>query len=135
MAALKCLGLPLVICALGMYVQLNTAELTEMSLVPEPGISTWTNCGSSDILNITSFSIPNQITIPGSINVSFLGELKVPVSAPLKVALHLPPTVWNISDVELPSFLANGEYEAQITVSSGTQEIACLRTSFHLKLQ
>nr|XP_023671346.1 ganglioside GM2 activator-like [Paramormyrops kingsleyae] len=195
MAALKCLSLPLVICALGIYVQLNSAQQTEMPLAREPGISTWTNCGSSDILNITSFSIPSQITIPGSINVSFLGELKVPVSAPLKIAvllrrkvfglwvwlpclngygsctyknicedineigeeggcpllislaggscvcpiqpvvLHLPPTVLNISDVEVPSFLANGEYEVQITVSSGTQEIACLRTSFHLKLQ
>uniref|UniRef100_A0A3B3RTY1 Uncharacterized protein n=1 Tax=Paramormyrops kingsleyae TaxID=1676925 RepID=A0A3B3RTY1_9TELE len=143
MAALKCLSLPLVICALGIYVQLNSAQQTEMPLIAVLlrrkvfGLWVWLPClngyGSCTYKNICEDI--NEIGEEGGcpLLISLAGGSCVCPIQP--VVLHLPPTVLNISDVEVPSFLANGEYEVQITVSSGTQEIACLRTSFHLKLQ
>ncbi|KAG7483997.1 hypothetical protein MATL_G00044610 [Megalops atlanticus] len=78
------------LCALCVMVLHSSAQGESKKVsVQSTDYSAWVNCGPSNILNVAKLSIPSHITVPGSVSVSFVGELKAPVKAPVTIKLSL----------------------------------------------
>ncbi|XP_038056959.1 ganglioside GM2 activator-like [Patiria miniata] len=59
----------------------------------------------------------------------------IPCSCPVKAGKYsLPPSVFNIPNIQVPEFLADGEYQANITMFYGTKELGCAFLEFKLQI-
>ncbi|XP_066572712.1 ganglioside GM2 activator-like [Amia ocellicauda] len=58
-------------------------------------VSGWKNCAPGDAFVMKTFDIPETINIPGPVPVSFTGELKETLNAPLKIAVEIKKKVWD----------------------------------------
>nr|XP_003217536.1 PREDICTED: ganglioside GM2 activator [Anolis carolinensis] len=57
----------------------------------------------------------------------------IPCHCPFKAGTYnLPSSEVYIPDVDLPSFLTNGDYRIQVVLSNGDQELSCSKISFSL---
>nr|XP_015205252.1 PREDICTED: ganglioside GM2 activator-like isoform X1 [Lepisosteus oculatus] len=74
----------------------NTAEVGPRMLpIDKSNSSNWAHCGPKNDLVIKNLNFPNTIYVPGSVTVSLLGELKVPIEAPLRIEVQVKKrAVW-----------------------------------------
>ncbi|XP_066471866.1 ganglioside GM2 activator [Tiliqua scincoides] len=57
----------------------------------------------------------------------------IPCHCPFKAGTYsLPPSIFYIPNMDLPSFLTNGDYKLQLILSNGDQQMGCLKMSFSL---
>uniref|UniRef100_A0A8C3KGH2 GM2 ganglioside activator n=1 Tax=Calidris pygmaea TaxID=425635 RepID=A0A8C3KGH2_9CHAR len=97
----------------------------------------WEDCGGGkDPVVLKSLSVaPDPISIPGSLRVSAAVSSSKAMASPLKGSYSLPASDFDLPDVELPAWMTNGNYRVRATVSSGGQELACVKLAFSLQSQ
>ncbi|XP_066572715.1 ganglioside GM2 activator-like [Amia ocellicauda] len=64
-------------------------------------ISDLENCDPGDAFELTNFSFPGKINIPGPLPLSFTGELKEPLNGPLSISVDLKKKILGFF-VEVP---------------------------------
>ncbi|XP_010215979.1 PREDICTED: ganglioside GM2 activator [Tinamus guttatus] len=95
----------------------------------------WENCGDGkDPVVLQSLSVaPDPITIPGNLRISAAVTGTKGLTSPLKGSYSLPPSDFLLPDVELPSWMTNGNYRVRVAVSSKGEELACVKLAFSLQ--
>ncbi|KAH0629853.1 hypothetical protein JD844_012281 [Phrynosoma platyrhinos] len=86
------------------------------------------SCTYEDVCALLDCLIP-----PGQPCPEPLLSYGLPCHCPFKAGTYnLPPSVIYIPQMDLPSFLTNGDYRIQVVMSIGDQEISCVKLSFSL---
>nr|XP_056721046.1 ganglioside GM2 activator [Euleptes europaea] len=86
------------------------------------------SCTYDDLCAILDTLVP-----PGQPCPQPLQSYGIPCHCPFKAGTYnLPPSDIFIPNMDLPSFLTNGDYRLKSVLSNGDQEIGCLKLSFSL---
>ncbi|KAJ6667858.1 hypothetical protein lerEdw1_016179 [Lerista edwardsae] len=89
------------------------------------------SCTYSDFCATLDSVIP-----PGQQCPEPLQSYGIPCHCPFRAGTYtLPPSVFYIPNMDLPSFLTNGDYKLQATLSNGDQLEGCLKMAFSLMAQ
>ncbi|EOB07939.1 Ganglioside GM2 activator, partial [Anas platyrhynchos] len=87
------------------------------------------SCTYDDICTILDTLIP-----PGTPCPEPLLTYGIPCHCPFKAGSYsLPASDFALPDVELPSFMTNGNYRVRAVVSSKGEELACVKLGFSLQ--
>uniref|UniRef100_A0A8C3BV38 GM2 ganglioside activator n=1 Tax=Cairina moschata TaxID=8855 RepID=A0A8C3BV38_CAIMO len=96
-----------------------------------PCIDQLGSCTYDDICTILDTLIP-----PGTPCPEPLLTYGIPCHCPFKAGSYsLPASDFALPDVELPSFMTNGNYRVRAVVSSKGEELACVKLGFSLQSQ
>ncbi|NXW89682.1 SAP3 protein, partial [Alopecoenas beccarii] len=96
-----------------------------------PCIEQLGSCTYNDICTIIDNLIP-----PGTPCPEPLLTYGIPCHCPFKAGSYsLPASDFDLPDVELPSWMTNGNYRIQAVASSSGEELACVKLAFSLKSQ
>ncbi|KFZ69169.1 Ganglioside GM2 activator, partial [Podiceps cristatus] len=94
-----------------------------------PCIDQLGSCTYNDVCTILDNLIPPGTTCPEPLH-----TYGIPCHCPFKAGSYrLPDSDFPLPDVELPSWMTNGNYRVQATVSSGEEELACIKLTFSLQ--
>ncbi|XP_060096276.1 ganglioside GM2 activator [Heteronotia binoei] len=89
------------------------------------------NIGSCTYNNLCAML--DELIPPGQLCPEPLQSYGIPCHCPFKAGTYnLPPSVIYIPNLDLPSFLTNGDYRIKIVLSMGDQELGCAKISFSL---
>ncbi|XP_042682206.1 ganglioside GM2 activator [Centrocercus urophasianus] len=89
------------------------------------------SCTYDDVCTILDDLIP-----PGTSCPEPLLTYGIPCHCPFKAGSYsLPTSDFTLPEVELPSWLTNGNYRVQAVVSNNGKELACIKLGFSLKSQ
>lgn len=87
------------------------------------------SCVYDDLCAILDSLVP-----PGQPCPQPLQSYGIPCHCPFKAGTYtLPSSEFFIPNMDLPSFLTNGDYRLRVVLSNGDQELACTKYSFSLK--
>ncbi|NXL83163.1 SAP3 protein, partial [Alectura lathami] len=93
-----------------------------------PCIDQLGSCTYDDICSNLDNIIP-----PGTPCPEPLLTYNIPCHCPFKAGSYsLPASDFDLPDIELPSFMTNGNYRVRVAVSSKEQELACVKLAFSL---
>ncbi|XP_025903320.1 ganglioside GM2 activator [Nothoprocta perdicaria] len=96
-----------------------------------PCIDQMGSCTYDDVCAILDDLIP-----PGTPCPEPLLTYGIPCHCPFKAGSYsLPPSDFPLPDIELPSWMTNGNYRVRVAVSSKGQELACVKLAFSLQAQ
>lgn len=114
---------------------LKTVLVVEKALgdlwIQLPCIDQLGSCTYDDICTILDTLIP-----PGTPCPEPLLTYGIPCHCPFKAGSYsLPASDFALPDVELPSFMTNGNYRVRAVVSSKGEELACVKLGFSLQSQ
>ncbi|KAL8212090.1 UNVERIFIED_CONTAM: hypothetical protein K2H54_036883 [Gekko kuhli] len=89
------------------------------------------SCSYNNVCGILDMAIP-----PGQPCPEPLLSYGIPCHCPFKAGTYnLPPSDIYIPNMDLPSFLTNGDYRLKAVLSNGEQEYGCVKLSFSLHSQ
>ncbi|XP_048816056.1 ganglioside GM2 activator [Lagopus muta] len=89
------------------------------------------SCTYDDVCTILDDLIP-----PGTSCPEPLLTYGIPCHCPFKAGSYsLPTSDFTLPEIELPSWLTNGNYRVQAVVSNNDEELACIKLGFSLKSQ
>ncbi|NXQ06713.1 SAP3 protein, partial [Vidua macroura] len=93
-----------------------------------PCIDQLGSCTYNDVCSILDELIP-----PGTPCPEPLLTYGIPCHCPFKAGSYsLPASDFDVPDVELPSWMTNGNYRVRVVVSSGGEELSCVKLAFSL---
>uniref|UniRef100_A0A6J0V245 Ganglioside GM2 activator n=1 Tax=Pogona vitticeps TaxID=103695 RepID=A0A6J0V245_9SAUR len=89
------------------------------------------SCFYDDVCAILESLIPPGVPCPEP-----LLSYGIPCHCPFKAgSYNLPSSEFFIPNIDLPSFLTNGDYKLKAVLKSGDQELACIQVSCSLQAQ
>ncbi|NXO19344.1 SAP3 protein, partial [Oriolus oriolus] len=111
---------------------LKAALLVEKALgdlwIQLPCIDQLGSCTYDDVCSILDELIP-----PGTPCPEPLLTYGIPCHCPFKAGSYsLPASDFDVPDVELPSWMTNGNYRVRVVVSNGGEELSCVKLAFSL---
>lgn len=93
-----------------------------------PCIDQLGSCTYNDVCSILDELIP-----PGTPCPEPLLTYGIPCHCPFKAGSYsLPASDFDVPDVELPSWMTNGNYRVRVVVSNGGEELSCVKLAFSL---
>uniref|UniRef100_A0A8B9QFG4 GM2 ganglioside activator n=1 Tax=Apteryx owenii TaxID=8824 RepID=A0A8B9QFG4_APTOW len=96
-----------------------------------PCIDQLGSCTYSDVCTILDNLIPPGMTCPEP-----LLTYGIPCHCPFKAGSYsLPASDFPLPDIELPSWMTNGNYRVRAAVSNNGEELACVKLAFSLQAQ
>ncbi|XP_072728755.1 ganglioside GM2 activator isoform X1 [Ciconia boyciana] len=96
-----------------------------------PCIDQLGSCTYNDVCTILDNLIPPGTTCPEP-----LLTYGIPCHCPFKAGSYsLPASDFVLPEVELPAWMTNGNYRVRVAVSSGGEELACVKLAFSLQSQ
>ncbi|NXX17603.1 SAP3 protein, partial [Podargus strigoides] len=96
-----------------------------------PCIDQLGSCTYDDVCTMLDNLIP-----PGTPCPEPLQTYGIPCRCPFKAGSYsLPASNIDLPDVELPSWMTNGNYRVRATASNGGKELACVKVAFSLRSQ
>ncbi|XP_071426512.1 ganglioside GM2 activator-like [Pithys albifrons albifrons] len=94
-----------------------------------PCIDQLGSCTYNDVCSILDDLIPPGVPCPEP-----LLTYGIPCHCPFKEGFYsLPASDFDVPDVELPSWMTNGNYRVRAVLSNGGEERACLKLAFSLR--
>ncbi|KAJ7402130.1 Ganglioside GM2 activator [Pitangus sulphuratus] len=94
-----------------------------------PCIDQLGSCTYDDVCSMLDDLIPPGTTCPEP-----LLTYGIPCHCPFKAGSYsLPASDFDLPDVELPSWMTNGNYRVRAVVSNGGEELACVKLAFSLQ--
>ncbi|NWX20270.1 SAP3 protein, partial [Aegotheles bennettii] len=114
---------------------LKTVLLVEKALgelwIQLPCIDGLGSCTYDDMCIMLDNLIPPGTTCPEP-----LLTYGIPCHCPFKAGSYsLPDCDFDLPDVELPAWMTNGNYRVRAVLSSGGQQLACVKLAFSLQAQ
>ncbi|NWU62451.1 SAP3 protein, partial [Pterocles burchelli] len=89
------------------------------------------SCTYNDVCAILDNLIPPGTTCPEP-----LLTYGIPCHCPFKAGSYsLPASDFVLPEIELPAWMTNGNYRVQVTLSSGGEQLACVKLTFNLQSQ